>query len=72
MVLLSNLRWKTRLQGHSKYSVAAGVTGILLYVTVGLLRFSFFLVFIYLFIWQYWVLVGAHGPFDLCCGTQDL
>ena len=30
------------LQGHSKYSVAAGVTGIFFYVTVGLLRFVFF------------------------------
>ena len=46
------LRWKTRLQGHSKYSVAAGVTGIFLYVTVGLLRFSFFFFFsIYLLIY---------------------
>ena len=62
MVLLSNLRWKTRLQGHSKYSVAAGVTGILLYVTVGLLRFSFFFS-IYLLI--YLAVLGlSWGPWS--------
>ena len=27
---------------------------------------------IYLLIWLYWVLVVAHGVFDLCCGVQTL
>ena len=36
------------------------------------LRVSFFFFFFLLFIWVCWVLVAAHGIFDLPCGMWDL